>query len=152
MSAIHLRSKYNYCERLKLASCILASVILSDNNNKTLIATLIAFRYIRIGKTGAKSIAKALRLLGYKVYDWEEQMFNFMDQWIDVFQNGAGPDVTQSLTLQETSFELGVQQFRIYMGVVNVHHASYEFRRRYRIHIHRVKSLYTPWQVVGIQR
>ena len=47
-----------------------------------------------IGKTGAKSIAKALRLLGYKVYDWEEQMFNFMDQWIDVFQNGAGPDVT----------------------------------------------------------
>ena len=55
-----------------------------------------------IGKTGAKSIAKALRLLGYKVYDWEEQMFNFMDQWIDVFQNGAGPDVTQSLTLQET--------------------------------------------------
>lgn len=51
MSAIHLRSavetsKYNYFERLKLASCILARVILSDNNNKRLIATLIAFRYI----------------------------------------------------------------------------------------------------------
>ena len=31
-----------------------------------------------MGKTDAKSIAKALRLLGYKVYDWEEQMFNFI--------------------------------------------------------------------------
>ena len=29
---------------------------------------------------------------------------------------------------------------------------SYEFRMRYRIHIHRVKSLYAPWQVVCIQR
>ena len=45
------------------------------------------------GKTGTKSIAKALRYLGFKVFDWEEQMFDFRDHWSDVFQNGAKPDV-----------------------------------------------------------
>ena len=44
-------------------------------------------------KTGTKSIAKALRHLGYTVFDWEEQMFDFRDHWFDVFQNGAKPDV-----------------------------------------------------------
>ena len=46
-----------------------------------------------LAKTGTKSITKALRHLGYEVYDWEEQIFYFMDQWIDVFQNGVAPDV-----------------------------------------------------------
>ena len=44
-------------------------------------------------KTGTKSIAKALRHLGFNVFDWEEQMFDFRDHWFDVFQNGAKPDV-----------------------------------------------------------
>ena len=44
-------------------------------------------------KTGTKSIAKALRHLGFNVFDWEEQIFDFIDQWFDVFQNGAEPDV-----------------------------------------------------------
>ena len=44
-------------------------------------------------KTGTKSIAKALRHLGFNVFDWEEQMFDFRDHWFDVFQNGAIPDV-----------------------------------------------------------
>jgi len=44
-------------------------------------------------KTGTKSIAKALRYLGFTVFDWEEQMFDFRDHWFDVFQNGAKPDV-----------------------------------------------------------
>ena len=44
-------------------------------------------------KTGTKSIAKALRHLGFTVFDWEEQMFDFLDHWVDVFQNGAKPDV-----------------------------------------------------------
>lgn len=46
-----------------------------------------------IGKTGTKSIAKALRHLGFTVFDWEEQIFDFMDHWVDVFQNGAEPDI-----------------------------------------------------------
>ena len=46
-----------------------------------------------IGKTGTKSIAKALRHLGFNVFDWEEQIFDFIDHWFDVFQNGAAPDV-----------------------------------------------------------
>ena len=45
------------------------------------------------GKTGTKSIAKALRHLGFTVFDWEEQTFDFLDHWVDVFQNGAKPDV-----------------------------------------------------------
>ena len=45
------------------------------------------------GKTGTKSIAKALRHLGFKVFDWEEQTFDFLDHWVDVFQNGTKPDV-----------------------------------------------------------
>ncbi|KAL9981472.1 hypothetical protein ACROYT_G010179 [Oculina patagonica] len=46
-------------------------------------------------KTGTKSIAKALRHLGFTVFDWEEQTFDFLDHWVDVFQNGAKPDVMQ---------------------------------------------------------
>ncbi|XP_078362897.1 uncharacterized protein LOC144647029 [Oculina patagonica] len=44
-------------------------------------------------KTGTKSIAKALRYLGFTVLDWEEQIFDFVDDWADVFQNGIKPDV-----------------------------------------------------------
>jgi len=44
-------------------------------------------------KTGTKSITKALRYLGFTVFDWEEQMFDFLDHWVDVFQNGVKPDV-----------------------------------------------------------
>ena len=44
-------------------------------------------------KTGTKSISKALQILGLKVYNWEEQTFDFLDHWVDVFQNGAKPDV-----------------------------------------------------------
>ena len=40
-------------------------------------------------KTGTKSMAKALRHLGFKVFDWEEQTLDFLDHWLDVFQNGA---------------------------------------------------------------
>ncbi|XP_078361379.1 uncharacterized protein LOC144645703 [Oculina patagonica] len=45
------------------------------------------------GKTGTKSIAKALRQLGFTVFDWEEQIYDFLDHWVDVFQNGTKPDV-----------------------------------------------------------
>ena len=44
-------------------------------------------------KTGTKSLAKALRHLGFTVFDWEEQIFDFLDHWVDVFQNGTKPDV-----------------------------------------------------------
>ena len=44
-------------------------------------------------KTGTKPIAKALRHLGFTVFDWEEQTFDFLDHWVDVFQNGVKPDV-----------------------------------------------------------
>ena len=44
-------------------------------------------------KTGTKSISEALRHLGFTVFDWEEQTFDFLDHWVDVFQNGTKPDV-----------------------------------------------------------
>jgi len=28
---------------------------------------------------------------GFTVFDWEEQTFDFLDHWVDVFQNGAKP-------------------------------------------------------------
>ena len=46
-----------------------------------------------LGKTGTKSITKALRHLGFVVFDWEEQTFDFLDHWVDVFKSGAQPDV-----------------------------------------------------------
>ena len=46
-----------------------------------------------MGKMGTKSIAKALRHLGFEVFVWEEQIFDFMDHWLNVFQNGAELDV-----------------------------------------------------------
>ena len=48
---------------------------------------------VGIGKTGTKSISKALRHLGHTVFDWEEQVFDFQDHWVDVFQYGAQLDV-----------------------------------------------------------
>ena len=44
-------------------------------------------------KTGTKSISKALQVLGLKVFNWEEQTFDFLDHWVDFFQNGTRPDV-----------------------------------------------------------
>ena len=46
-----------------------------------------------LGKTGTKSIAKALRHLGFEVFDFKEQIFDLLDHWVDVFQNGSKPDV-----------------------------------------------------------
>ena len=49
-----------------------------------------------LGKTGTKSIAKALSYLGFTVFDFKEQNLDFLDlldHWVDVFQNGAMPDV-----------------------------------------------------------
>ena len=46
-----------------------------------------------MNKTGTKSITKALRYFGFTVFDWEEQIFDFLDHWFDVFKNGAKPDV-----------------------------------------------------------
>ena len=46
-----------------------------------------------LGKTGTKSITKVLRHLGFIVFDWEEQTFDFLDHWVDVFKSGAQPDV-----------------------------------------------------------
>ena len=45
------------------------------------------------GKTGTKSIAKALRHLGFTVFDLEEQTLDFLDHWVDVVQNGVKLDV-----------------------------------------------------------
>ena len=46
-----------------------------------------------LNKTGTKSLAEALRILGYEVYDFEEQTLDFVDEWIKVF-NGEPPGAT----------------------------------------------------------
>jgi len=68
---------------------------LTSNNQKSITFFLLLMRVICAGflKTGTKSIAKALRHLGFTVFDWEEQTFDFVDHWVNVFQNGTKPDV-----------------------------------------------------------
>lgn len=48
---------------------------------------------VGMGKTGTKTITKALRYLGFTVFDFEEQNLDFFDHWVDVFQNGVKPDI-----------------------------------------------------------
>jgi hypothetical protein len=43
-------------------------------------------------KTGSKSIAHALRILGYKVYDFDEQLLYYGDEWYDLFYRNKVPD------------------------------------------------------------
>ena len=156
-----------------------------------------------VSKTGTKSIAKALRHLGFNVFDWEEQILDFIDHWFDVFQNGAEPDVkrvyqgadavvdspgnifweeileafpdckvilserdedslvkslvnqieafdaVQSRTmsiLSPTSRKMNLIGYSIIDAQFGSHNkaSTYVFRKRYRIHNHRVKSLVPP--------
>ena len=151
-------------------------------------------------KTGTKSMAKALRYLGFTVFDWEEQAFDFLDHWVDVFQNGTKPDVkrvyknadafvdmpgiffyeeileafpdckvilserdedswVKSLARQLESILASRTEFQamlsptwrkltyVFNSFLDAAHGSqnpkstYVFRKRYRIHNHRVKSI-----------
>ena len=42
-------------------------------------------------KTGTKSLAKALRILGYSVYDVEEHIMFHMDEWSQILLTNTGP-------------------------------------------------------------
>ena len=66
------------------------SLSVSNSYLKAVVMKIICAGLI---KTGTKSITKALRHLGFTVFDWEEQTFDFLDHWVDVFQNGTKPDV-----------------------------------------------------------
>ena len=156
-----------------------------------------------MAKTGTKSIAKALRHLGFNVFDWEEQIFDFIDHWFDVFQNDAELDVkrvyqnadavvdipgnffwdeileafpdckvilserdedswvkslanqlealdaVKSRTMSMLSPTLRKMELVLYSNVDALlgsrnKTSTYFFRKRYRIHNHRVKSLVPP--------
>ncbi|XP_031569413.1 uncharacterized protein LOC116303928 [Actinia tenebrosa] len=45
-----------------------------------------------VPKTGTTSMAQALRILGYKTYDFPEQTSFFIDEWDDLFTRGKMPD------------------------------------------------------------
>ncbi|XP_078361757.1 uncharacterized protein LOC144646106 [Oculina patagonica] len=47
-----------------------------------------------LSKTGTKSLAKALRILGLKVYDYPEHRDFHMDEWLDVYCEGKSLDFT----------------------------------------------------------
>ncbi|XP_078362900.1 uncharacterized protein LOC144647031 [Oculina patagonica] len=94
--------------RIKTTTCNLAS----QQRSKSLFIALI-MKIICAGfqKTGTKSIAKALRHLGFTVFDWEEQTFDFMDHWVDVFQNGAKPDVKRVYQNADAAVDMPVYFF-----------------------------------------
>ena len=41
-----------------------------------------------LGKTGTKSMAAALRILGFQVYDFEENYFYLYDEWCKFLKTG----------------------------------------------------------------
>ncbi|XP_032236771.2 uncharacterized protein LOC116617837 [Nematostella vectensis] len=45
-----------------------------------------------LSRTGTKSLAVALRILGYNVYDNPEQMLYFMDEWEDLYYRDKAPN------------------------------------------------------------
>ena len=45
-----------------------------------------------LSKTGTKSISRALRILGFKVYDFDDQLFHYMSEWHDLFSGKQVPD------------------------------------------------------------
>ena len=45
-----------------------------------------------LSKTGTTSIAKALEILGFKVYDWKEHVTIHVDEWLDIYLKGKTPD------------------------------------------------------------
>ena len=47
-----------------------------------------------ISKTGTKSLAKALRILGFNVYDYFEHRSFHMNEWFDILCQGKTPDFT----------------------------------------------------------
>ena len=48
-----------------------------------------------LSKTGTKSLAKALRILGFTVFDYPEHRDFHMNEWLDVYCKGKSPDLTQ---------------------------------------------------------
>ena len=47
-----------------------------------------------LSKTGTKSLAKALRILGYNVYDFPEHIDLHLDDWFDAYRGDELPDFT----------------------------------------------------------
>ena len=45
-----------------------------------------------LSKTGTKSLASALRILGYKVYDFPEHTDIHLNEWIEIYYDGTTPD------------------------------------------------------------
>lgn len=45
-----------------------------------------------LSKTGTKSIAKALQVLGFSVFDFFEHIIVHHDEWVDIYRQGKTPD------------------------------------------------------------
>lgn len=45
-----------------------------------------------LSKTGTKSLASALRILGYKVYDFPEHIDIHLDEWLAIYRGEKAPD------------------------------------------------------------
>ena len=45
-----------------------------------------------LAKTGTTSLASALRILGYKVYEYPEHVAFNGEEWLDIYMKGKSPD------------------------------------------------------------
>lgn len=59
----------------------------------------MGLKYIYTGycKTGTKTIQEAFKILGYKVYDWEENAMYCADAWIQVFSKTTSSQEKEKL-------------------------------------------------------
>ena len=48
-------------------------------------------------KTGTKSMANALRILGYEVHDFEEHLHFHLEDYINFFEGRVGPEIFYKL-------------------------------------------------------
>ena len=53
--------------------------------------------YAGFSKCATKTIAKALRLLGYNVYDYMENYEHLHDDWLEIYRNGATVEQLQRM-------------------------------------------------------
>ncbi|KAK3726303.1 hypothetical protein QZH41_012732, partial [Actinostola sp. cb2023] len=116
-------------------------------------------------KTGTKSIAKALRTLGFTVYDFDDQLLHYSDEWHDLYFKDKVPDFYNMFkdvdvvidspcnfffdelmeAFPEAKIILSVRLnqdawFNAFLGTVDPN-ATYIYRKRYNWHNDRVKAV-----------
>ena len=50
---------------------------------------------VGLWKTGTKSLTKALKILGFSVYDTHDNLLHYLNHWLDILENRIQPNAKQ---------------------------------------------------------